>query len=92
MDPDDPRHGTVNGYGNRGCRCDRCRAAHRANHAEYMAKVRKSKSLAQGDDIVHGTPYRYDVGCRCDECRAAHNAKSRETKARMRQRGSTATE
>lgn len=57
-----------------------------------MAKVRKSKSLAQGDDIVHGTPYRYDVGCRCDECRAAHNAKSRETKARMRQRGSTATE
>jgi hypothetical protein len=25
--PDDPRHGTVNGYSNLKCRCDRCRAA-----------------------------------------------------------------
>jgi hypothetical protein len=26
-DPNDPRHGTDNGYTNCGCRCDRCRAA-----------------------------------------------------------------
>ena len=24
---DDPRHGTIGGYNNHGCRCDRCRAA-----------------------------------------------------------------
>lgn len=28
LQPDDPRHGTVNGYGNHACRCDRCRTAH----------------------------------------------------------------
>lgn len=27
---DDPRHGTQNGYGNRRCRCDSCRAANTA--------------------------------------------------------------
>ena len=27
LEPDDPRHGTTNGYGNLGCRCDACRAA-----------------------------------------------------------------
>lgn len=34
--PDDPRHGTLNGYGNLGCRCDRCRAANTAAHRDYM--------------------------------------------------------
>lgn len=30
---DDPRHGTINGYTNHGCRCDRCRRARKvANH------------------------------------------------------------
>lgn len=82
----DPRHGTTNGYGNHGCRCDACKEANRINHAEYMATVRKTGQLAQRANIVHGTSYRYDVGCRCDPCREAHNAKSRETKARLRQR------
>jgi hypothetical protein len=35
---DDPRHGTVNGYSNLECRCDRCREAHRVDHAEYMER------------------------------------------------------
>jgi hypothetical protein len=26
LSPDDPRHGTLNGYANYGCRCDRCKA------------------------------------------------------------------
>ncbi len=86
LPPNDPRHGTVNGYGNRGCRCEACREAHRQAHAAYMVRVRATKELATGDGITHGTSYRYDVGCRCDECREAHNAKSRETKARLRQR------
>lgn len=32
--PDDPRHGTRNGYANRGCRCVACRAANTAWMAE----------------------------------------------------------
>jgi hypothetical protein len=28
----DPRHGTENGYGNLGCRCERCRRAHRDDY------------------------------------------------------------
>lgn len=35
--PDDPRHGTRNGYGNLGCRCDRCRAANTAYCGEQRA-------------------------------------------------------
>src|SRR4051812_22644496 len=82
---DSPWHGTTNGYGNLGCRCERCREAHRANHAKYMKRVRASGELAQGE-VEHGTSYRYDVGCRCDACRGAHNAKSRITKQRLRER------
>lgn len=84
--PDDPRHGTTNGYGNLGCRCEACREANRVNHAAYMAKVRATGELSN-KDAKHGTSYRYDVGCRCDECREAHNAKSRATKARLRGEG-----
>lgn len=86
LTPDDPRHGTTNGYGNLGCRCSPCREAHRQNHARYMQKVRDDGSLV--DKGAHGSSYRYDIGCRCDACREAHNQKSRITKQRMRQRGS----
>ena len=37
LSPDDPRHGTANGYSNLGCRCAACREANRVNHARYMA-------------------------------------------------------
>ncbi|MGC5661569.1 very short patch repair endonuclease [Micromonospora sp. WMMD723] len=84
--PDDPRHGTTNGYGNLGCRCDLCREAHRRKHVRYMHEVRKSKSLSDTTASGHGTSYRYDVGCRCEECREAHNAKSRVTKKRIREK------
>lgn len=83
--PDDPRHGTPNGYGNLGCRCDACKEANREDHARYMERVRRTGELANKGE--HGSSYRYDVGCRCDECRDAHNAKSRITKARLREEG-----
>lgn len=35
-DPEDPRHGTTNGYGNLRCRCERCTSAWRVRHREYM--------------------------------------------------------
>ncbi len=76
----DPRHGTVNGYGNLGCRCDECREANRVQHNRYMSQVRaEGRSLGS-----HGSELRYDTGCRCEQCREAHNAKSREFKARQR--------
>ena len=31
----DARHGTVNGYGNLGCRCDDCREAHRVKFIQH---------------------------------------------------------
>lgn len=83
---DDPRHGTPNGYSNLGCRCAACKEANRLNHAEYMARVRRTGQLVKVDDALHGTSYRYDVGCRCDACRKAHNAKSRAIKQRLRER------
>ena len=79
---DDPRHGTSNGYGNLGCRCDRCKAAHAAAHAKYM-KARRDAGQVIGS---HGSSVAYDTGCRCDKCRLAHNARSVEKKRRIRER------
>lgn len=39
----DPRHGTVNGYSNLRCRCDRCTEAWAVNHKVYMQKYRARK-------------------------------------------------
>jgi hypothetical protein len=53
MDASDPRHGTANGYNNRGCRCDRCRLAwsiycreHRAV-AEINARINERYHIAR---------------------------------------------
>ncbi len=78
--PDDPRHGTTNGYGNLGCRCERCTAAQRVSHHAYMLRQRASGRIVGR----HGSPSAYDTGCRCDACRAAHNAKSQKFKAARR--------
>lgn len=80
LEPDDPRHGTTNGYGNLGCRCDRCREAHRINHNAYMTRMRAQKRILG----THGSTLAYDTGCRCDVCREAHNLKSREYKRHRR--------
>jgi hypothetical protein len=78
--PDDPRHGTANGYANLNCRCDRCKEANRITHAAYMQRVRADGRIVG----KHGTDLAYDSGCRCDECREHHNKKSREYKRRRR--------
>lgn len=84
MAEDDPRHGTPNGYGNLGCRCDACRAAHAANHAAYMKRKRDAGEVVG----THGSSVAYDTGCRCDTCRLAHNERSVEKKRRIRERKS----
>ena len=77
---DDPRHGTSNGYGNHGCRCNACRAAHAAAHSAYIKRKRETGEILG----AHGSSVAYDTGCRCDVCRLAHNARSIEKSARYR--------
>lgn len=38
LEPGDPRHGTENGYGNQGCRCDECRRAHADKMRNYFER------------------------------------------------------
>lgn len=82
LNPDDPRHGTANGYGNLRCRCDRCREANRVAQAEYMKRVRAEGRIPG----KHGTNTAYARGCRCDLCREAHSRQSREYDRRRRLR------
>ena len=66
--PDDPRHGSVNGYYTLGCRCDKCRQAVRDMRAKGLPP----------DDPRHGRAVGYSHwGCRCEPCRAAWDEKYR---------------
>lgn len=62
MHKDDPRHGTHNGYGNLGCRCDPCKAAQREyNRVRGRAPTysrRYRARLAEQGLSAHGTPLR----------------------------------
>lgn len=66
----DQRHGTANGYGNLGCRCDPCCSAHTLSLRE-----RKRRRIARGiPEHVHGTANGYgNYGCRCRHCQRAWN-------------------
>ena len=79
-DPNDPRHGTPNGYGNLQCRCDLCRAAWAASqrqqaatsHAKYLAAQRAARFQADPNDPRHGTLNGYrNLWCRCGLCQHA---------------------
>ena len=69
MTPDDPRHGSVNGYSNLACRCQPCKNA-------WAAAVRKRKAertLRGPSDDIHGKTTTYtNWGCRCRPCTDAH--------------------
>ena len=70
MLPGDPRHGTVNGYVNLGCRCDECRAA-RAAYQQAQSVNRALRGLPASDPR-HGKPTTYaNWGCRCQACKQA---------------------
>lgn len=72
--PGDPRHGTPNGYGNHGCRCDDCKAAQSAANRQ-----RRRKRLASPiPDRVHGTDNGYSCyKCKCPDCSAVGRANRR---------------
>lgn len=67
---DDPRHGTVNGYSNLGCRCDECRASW-ASHLQAQRAARARRGLPASDPR-HGKASTYaNWGCRCQACTEA---------------------
>ena len=70
MLPGDPRHGTVNGYSNLGCRCDKCRASW-ASHQQTQRAKRAQRGLPASDPR-HGKAVTYaNWGCRCQACKQA---------------------
>lgn len=90
MRPDDPRHGTENGYGNLGCRCEACTVAHRVYTREWTHRSgrripRELRKVMHRDKRAAepcGTNSKYVWGCRCDECRKAANAYKCERRTR----------
>lgn len=69
-------HGSHNAYSNLGCRCPRCREAHRVYSRAKAHRLGYSKPLAvfkaeRAAAVPHGTKHKYaNHKCRCDKCRA----------------------
>lgn len=76
--PDDPRHGTLTGYGrSHRCRCNLCKAARAAYQREWIEKNKRNPLST--DSRHHGTAYGYGQrACRCEACRAAWNQDCKE--------------
>lgn len=74
-------HGTMNGYGNYGCRCGMCTAA----NSDHVAMQRHARFNAPTPDHVHGSDNGYtNYGCRCGGCREAHRAVNERYRARRK--------
>ncbi len=76
------RHGTKDGYGNRGCRCDLCKRANTEAHREWAHRTGHSRPWEdemrrRADLRRHGTPARYNKGCRCPICKPVGAARQR---------------
>lgn len=85
--PDDPRHGTNNGYDNLGCRCAPCREAKRVYQLDYAHRTGRRRSMQEYNASrtrTHGRASTYNAGCRCDECRT--NASARRQRIRLARR------
>jgi hypothetical protein len=87
---DDSRHGTLNGYTNHGCRCDRCRQANTDACRAYKHRTGRNQPYAEwlatveGCHAPHGTETRYvGGGCRCPECKQASAAARRHRRAQL---------
>ena len=98
-DDDDPRHGTLNGYNNHGCRCPRCAAVQAADmhrrrvEGEFydecacgQPKDKRAEKCVACYNRDREAPHGTVARyrrCHCDLCREASNAARRERRARM---------
>lgn len=89
--PDYPRHGEIQTYTNKKCRCDKCRDTWK-NYCRDLHDTRPDRL-----EIPHGTTNgHHNYGCRCDLCVDAHLTEYRERHSalkhlsRMRNRGEAA--
>jgi len=79
--PDDPRHGTANGYRNHGCRCGPCRDA----AAEDFQQRWTAQTPPPPGDERHGLRATYLFRhCRCQRCREANTSYARQWRAHRR--------
>ncbi len=86
MEADDPRHGTANGYANRYCRCDDCRAAWLIYQKPFGLAWRRRRGMQPKKyGRTHGIRATYRNGCRCDDCTRAEREYSRSYRARKRE-------
>lgn len=94
LTPDDPRHGTSNGYTNLKCRCQPCRDAWAAYFATRKLRMRMrllgvdvpQTTKHKRVEPTHGSPSTYrNWGCRCDSCRRASTETRRDQKRRAKE-------
>ena len=86
----DLRHGTVNGYSNLRCRCERCRAAWTAYVTLYRlpgvtqrrAAQERGETYVTAKGITHGLTGYQSHSCRCDVCRRAKSEDNRRYRER----------
>ena len=97
--PDDPRHGSLNGYSNMRCRCSRCRKANAARIPGYRAPKEPPVSAVSDlfdptpEEIKHGT-LKGAKACRklgelCFACARVVRAENRPHSASSSARGTT---
>lgn len=85
--PDDPRHGTVNGYSNQKCRCERCTEAWTvAYRARYGKRSMVEWRAFQRANIKHNANTYSKGRCRCDVCRSAASARRSAARHRAKER------
>ena len=80
------------GYAN-GCRCEDCRAAHRARYARDRARrvAATNRNGGVAPLAKHGATTYTNWGCRCEVCRTANAVKSRLRRTGMRSAAKTGT-
>ena len=76
MTAPEPWHGTWNGYTNRKCRCDNCKAAARTYRAKWRAKVQQEPlpQWVEHGSVNAATNYQ----CPCRTCKDTRNARERD--------------
>jgi len=68
------QHGTVSGYVNHKCHCDKCREAWRVyNRKRRAERYAYTKAHGLPRTVKHGSPAAYNQwGCNCDVCSIGH--------------------